>query len=206
MRFSTTRYRLKQILHPPELRRNAGSQPRDAELARPPAEVVVGHMQAHAASRFSSFFEKPSASRVNRFINVRIVRLFRSTCDVHIVLVFAVGLLLRTARRRCRPFPTACRQFGVAVILDDRAVTSRTARKPGPGFRVGGESVRANLCRGPISSCLKACASKYGVVVSGQTKPPRKVDQKSPGVVGRPLADERSREISFAPGRMHVHK
>ena len=37
-----------------------------------------------AASRFSSFFEKPRDSRVNRFIRVRIVRLCRSTCEVHI--------------------------------------------------------------------------------------------------------------------------
>ncbi len=34
---------------------------------------------AQAASRFSSFFENPSERRVNRFISVRIVRLWRST-------------------------------------------------------------------------------------------------------------------------------
>jgi len=32
-----------------------------------------------AASRFSIFREKPIVSRQNRFINVRIVKLFRST-------------------------------------------------------------------------------------------------------------------------------
>jgi hypothetical protein len=37
-----------------------------------------------AASRFSIFREKPIVSRQNRFLNVRIVRLFRSTCEVHI--------------------------------------------------------------------------------------------------------------------------
>jgi len=40
---------------------------------------------AAAAARLSSFFEKPKQSRVNRRMKVRIVRLQRSTCDVHIV-------------------------------------------------------------------------------------------------------------------------
>jgi hypothetical protein len=40
---------------------------------------------AQAASRFSSFLENPSDNRVNRFIRVRIVRLCRSTWEVHIV-------------------------------------------------------------------------------------------------------------------------
>jgi hypothetical protein len=37
-----------------------------------------------AASRFSIFREKSIVSRQNRFMNVRMVPLFRSTCEVHI--------------------------------------------------------------------------------------------------------------------------
>ena len=34
--------------------------------------------------RLSSFFKNRSDNRINRLMNVRTVKLFRSTCDVHI--------------------------------------------------------------------------------------------------------------------------
>jgi len=39
-------------------------------------------LSASACCRFSAFFEKPFISRVNRRIDIRIVRLLRSTCAV----------------------------------------------------------------------------------------------------------------------------
>ena len=44
----------------------------------------MGDVQAVADRKFSSFLLNPEDSRVNRFIKVRIVRLFRSTWDVQI--------------------------------------------------------------------------------------------------------------------------
>lgn len=49
------------------------------------AEIVVGEVEsAKPLSGRSVFFEKAFVSRVNRRICIRIVRFFRSMCEVHI--------------------------------------------------------------------------------------------------------------------------
>lgn len=48
------------------------------------AEIVVHEVDASARCRFSAFLLKPFVSRVNRRIDIRIVRLLRSTYAVEI--------------------------------------------------------------------------------------------------------------------------
>jgi hypothetical protein len=47
-----------------------------------PAKSIMGDVQRKIAASFSSFFEKHTDRRLKRFMKVRIVKLFRSTCDV----------------------------------------------------------------------------------------------------------------------------
>jgi hypothetical protein len=58
-----------------------------------PCEVVVQEVQGDRGHVLSSLFEKPLVSRVNRRIDILIVRFWRST---YLVLIFAgSGLPLR---------------------------------------------------------------------------------------------------------------
>ena len=105
---------------------------------------------------------------MNRFISVRIVRLCRSTCEVHIVRSSSpVSRISPSAL--CRPFPAAVAAglIGVAVILDDLAVLGIGAESQVNGLGVGREAVCADL--GDMDEAAGLVGVRIAIVGLGMT-------------------------------------
>ena len=102
----------------------------------------------------------PSDSRVNRRMNVRIVRLFRSTCDVHIVRSWLSFIPWTPRRSRADYLRRRVGHRGVPVVLNDGPELHIGAEGQINRLRIGRKAVRADL-RDRLDSlpALKAWAS-----------------------------------------------